>query len=200
MDLNYLLKGRLQISMIAAMSENNIIGNNNELIWHLSEDLKRFKRLTTGKVIIMGRKTHESIGRLLPNRKTIIITRDKEYKVEGAHIAHSINSALYYAVHEVFYKEDFKLEDYSNDIVFDNEIFVIGGGEIYNMFMPIASNLYMTEIYHEFEGDTKFPKIDDSWIKTNVINMCEDQPFNYAFINYKREDGKERLLQYLKHN
>ena len=135
------------LSIIVAVSENNVIGKDNKLLWHIPEDLKRFKEITTGKTIIMGRKTFESLGRVLPNRKHIILTRSLDFKVDNENVE-IINN-----------KEDISKYRDSKE-----EAFIIGGGIIYTQFMELASKIYITKIHKRFEGDTYFPKIDeDKW-------------------------------------
>ena len=132
------------LSIIVAKSRNNIIGKNNELIWHLPADLKRFKELTTGHNIIMGRKTFESLGRVLPNRKHIIFSQNPDFKVadENVEVVHSLLQ-----IQEL--------------IEGPEESFVIGGAMIYNFLMPYVKKMYITQIDKEFEGDTFFPKINE---------------------------------------
>lgn len=161
------------LSIIVAKSNNNVIGKNNALIWHLPEDLKRFKRLTIGKTIIMGRKTFESLGRILPNRKHVILTQNLNFTVDNdaVEIAHDINALKKY-------------------IQSNEECFVIGGGVIYNMLMPFASKIYATIIEENFEGDTYFPIIDENIWKIEKIEQGlknEDNPYNYKYINYIRK-------------
>lgn len=127
--------------MIAAVAENNALGKNNELIWHLPNDFKRFKSLTSGHHIIMGRKTFESFPKPLPNRTHIIITRQKEYEAEGCIIVDSIEKAL-----EICPKNE--------------DSYIIGGGEIYNLGLPHTDKIDITRIHHEFEADAYFPEID----------------------------------------
>ena len=129
------------LSLIVAHAKNNVIGINNTLPWHLPEDLKRFRALTTGHHIIMGRKTYESLGRLLPGRTTVIVTRNKQYQIEGALIAHSLQSALQMA------KDD-------------TEPFLIGGAELYKDGLKLATKLYVTEVHAEVTGDAFFENID----------------------------------------
>jgi dihydrofolate reductase len=151
------------INIIVAMSKNRVIGNDNTLIWHLPEDLKRFKQLTTGNTIVMGRKTYESIGRPLPNRRSIIITRDTNYKVDGCEVVNSLEEAL----------------ELSN-----NNCFIIGGGEIYRQAMDKADRIYLTRINKEFEGDTTFPEIGE-WYESDCQEFNNDE-FEYSFIQYER--------------
>ena len=161
------------LSIIVAKSKNNVIGKDNALIWHLPEDLKIFKRLTTGKTIIMGRKTFESLGRILPNRKHIILTKNADFKVDSdmVEIVHNIDS----------------LQEYINS---KEECFVIGGGIIYNMLMPYANKIYATVINEYFEGDTIFPKINENeWKLVNVEKGLknEDNPYDYEYLDYIRK-------------
>jgi dihydrofolate reductase len=151
------------ISIIVAMSKNRVIGNNNTLIWHLPEDLKRFKELTTGNTIVMGRKTYESIGRPLPNRRSIIITRDPDYSVEGCEVVNSLEEAL---------------------LLSNSDCFIIGGGEIYRQAIDIADRIYLTLINKEFEGDTSFPELKD-WVEISCEDFDNDD-FEYSFIQYER--------------
>lgn len=132
------------IIMIAAAAENNALGKNNDLLWHLPDDFKRFKQLTTGHHIIMGRKTFESFPKPLPNRTHIIVTKQKDYKPEGCLIANSIEEAI-------------------QMVPADEDVFVIGGGEIYNLAMPYADKIELTRVHDSFEADTFFPAIDSDW-------------------------------------
>ena len=158
------------ISLIAAMSKNRVIGNNNSLIWKLPSDLKRFKELTSGGIVIMGRKTYESIGKPLPNRRNIIITRDESYSATGCEIAHSIQEAI----------------EISNNISVD--VFIIGGGEVYSQFLSIANKIYLTVIHEDFEGDTYFPEIGDEWIKVSREDHQPDEKnqHKFSFIEYEK--------------
>ncbi len=134
----------MDISIIVAVANNGVIGKNNDLIWHLPSDLKYFKATTTGHNIVMGRNTFESIsgGRLLPNRITTIITRNKQFVApEGALVAHSLKQALHQIQNE-------------------NEVFICGGAQIYELALPFATKLYITKVNADFEGDTFFPEID----------------------------------------
>lgn len=149
------------------MSKNRIIGNNNSLIWNLPNDLKRFKQLTTGNPVVMGRKTYESIGRPLPNRRNIVITRNSEFSAENCEIVNSLTEAL---------------------MLCNNDCFIIGGGEIYKESMSSADKLYITLIDGNFEGDTQFPEIDASWVEVNKEDFQPDEKnnHNYSFIEYER--------------
>ncbi len=161
------------LSIIVAKSRNNIIGKNNELIWHLPADLKRFKELTTGHNIIMGRKTFESLGRVLPNRKHIIFSQNPDFKVadENVEVVHSLLQ-----IQEL--------------IEGPEESFVIGGAMIYNFLMPYVKKMYITQIDKEFEGDTFFPKInEEEWEIVEREKGVKDEKNNldYEFITYERK-------------
>ena len=155
------------IKIIVAMSKNRVIGNNNELIWKLSSDLKRFKELTTGHPVVMGRKTYESIGKPLPNRRNIIITRNLEYQVEGCETVSSLEEAL---------------------LLTNNNCFIIGGGEIYKQSLEVADKIYLTLVHKEFEGDTTFPELGKEWatIDCKDFEADEKNEYNYSFIEYDR--------------
>ena len=161
------------LSIIVAKAKNNIIGKENKLIWHLPEDLKHFKELTTGHTIIMGRKTFESLGRVLPNRKHIIFSKNPSFKVqnENVEIVHSM----------------LQIQEY---IESKEENFVIGGAMIYNLLMPYVTKMYVTEIHKDFEGDTFFPKIDlNIWKETSREKGPKDDEnnFEYEYVIYERK-------------
>jgi dihydrofolate reductase len=159
------------ITLIVAVSKNGVIGDDNKLIWHLPEDLKRFKNLTSGNVVVMGRKTHESIGKVLPNRLNVILTRNiKWYKPLGD------NCVVCYSKEEVI--ERFK----------HRNIFVIGGGEIYKEFEPYANLIEMTYIDKEFQGDTKFIDLDSKWVET-LREDHQNENYNYSFIQLSRNQN-----------
>jgi len=152
------------ITLIVAVSKNGVIGNDNKLIWHLPEDLKRFKKLTTNNVVVMGRKTHESIGKALPNRLNVILSKDsKWYKPLGDWCV------VCYSIEEVL--ERFKYRD----------IFIIGGGQIYKEFLPHADKIEMTLIDKEFKGDTYFPDLGSEWIEFSRETNTNDE-FKYHYI------------------
>lgn len=159
----------MKISMIAGISSNRVIGIKNKMPWHIAADLKHFKEITMGKPIIMGRKTHESIGRPLPGRQNIILSR-KGYEAEGCWIAQSIDQAL-------------KLAQ-------GNETLIIGGESIYRLFMEQADFLYLTLIHAHFEGDTYFPEIEPKeWRVVTRQDIDEDKsvPFSYSFVELERK-------------
>ena len=159
------------LSIIVAMAENNVIGKDNKLLWHVPEDLKRFKSITSGNIIIMGRKTFESLPGVLPNRKHIILTRDKNFSVDNENV-------------EVIHNADQIINNYKNSPV---EAFIIGGGEIYKEFLPHANNLYLTEVLKDFEGDTSFPQVNlENWVvdySSDILTNAKDG-LQYKFINY----------------
>ncbi|AOR24785.1 dihydrofolate reductase [Clostridium taeniosporum] len=161
------------LSIIVAIAENNVIGNDNKLIWHISEDLKRFKEITSGKTILMGRKTFQSLPGILPNRKHVILTRDKNFNIDS-------NSV------EILHNFDELLNKYSKS---DEEVFVIGGGEIYKQLLPHANKLYLTKIYKEFDGDTYFPQINYNEFKIDYesdIKINDKNQLKYKFINLSK--------------
>ena len=158
------------LTMIAAAAENNALGKDNDLIWHISDDLKRFKRLTTGHAIIMGRKTFESMPKALPNRTNIVLTKRKDYQAQGAEVVHTVEDAL-----EIV-KEDV-------------QPFIIGGGQIYSLFMPLCDRIELTRVHHEFEADVYFPDIDLNEfevIAKEYVSKTEEQPYNYTYLTYQK--------------
>ena len=164
------------LSIIVAKAKNNIIGKNNALIWHIPEDLKRFKMLTTNHTIIMGRKTFESLGRILPNRKHVILCNDAEMKIEDERVE---------IVDDIS-----KLDGYIHS---EEENFVIGGATIYRLLMPYATKMYITEINQEFEGDVSFPMINmEEWKVTQVEDGLKDEnnPYDYQYVTYVRKNTK----------
>lgn len=160
------------ISFIVAMDKNRVIGKNNQLPWRLPEDLKFFKRVTMGHPIAMGRKTHESIGRVLPGRENIVITRQKEYRSEDCTVVYSVEDFVQYSEKQ------------------SDEIFVIGGAEIFNETFAYADRLYITLIHEEFAGDTYFPEFDVSnWELISCEKGVKDNknPYDYEFRIYNRK-------------
>ena len=161
------------LSIIVAKAKNNVIGKNNQLIWHLPEDLKRFKQLTTGHTIIMGRRTFESLGRILQNRKHVILCNDMEMNIEDERV-------------EIL--EDISMLDkYINS---DDENFIIGGATIYRLLMPYANKMYITEIDKEFDGDVSFPEVNmEEWNITEKIPGLKDEknPYDYSYVTYERK-------------
>ena len=161
---------RNTVTLIAAASENNIIGKDNKLIWRLSDDLKHFKELTKGHFVIMGRKTFESMPKALPNRTNVIITRKTDYKAENAIVVNSLEKALKVAEN-------------------DNQPFIIGGGEIYKLSMEIADRIELTRVHTSIEGDTSFPEINlDKWqeVKNEKRLKDEKNEYDFFFLRYDK--------------
>lgn len=158
-----------RISIIVACAANRVIGAGGKMPWHLPEDLRRFKQITMGHTIVMGRKTWESIGRLLPGRRHVIITRQPGYGVAGATVVHSIDAAISAA----------------GD---DREIFIIGGSEIYALALPETDRILLTEIKKDFEGDTYFPGIaSGEWREIGRANMQDNASgMQYDFVTMER--------------
>ena len=156
------------LSIIAAVAKNRVIGVNNTLPWHLPEDLKRFRVLTMGHHIIMGRRTYESLGRLLPGRTTVIVSASKNYTVDGALVADSLKAALSLCAQ-------------------DAEVFVIGGAQLYSEALLCADRLYLTEIDREFAGDVYFPAIDSSlWTETASETHLSAEGLPYRYVTLDR--------------
>lgn len=159
------------ITLIAALGKNRELGKDNELIWHLPNDLKRFKKVTSGHAIIMGRKTFESLGKPLPNRTNIVITRNKNYKADGAVVVHSVEEAL----------------QASKD---DDTPFIIGGAEIYKLAMPLADKLDLTFVDAALDADAFFPEIDSNiWKETAREHFVADEKhkYSYSFVTFVRK-------------
>ncbi len=162
----------MSISIIVALSKNLTIGMDNHLPWRCPEDLKRFKALTMGHHIIMGRKTFDSIGRPLPGRITVVVTRDKCLTIEGCLIAHNLNDAVTLCGN-------------------DEEIFIVGGAQIYEQAMSLADTLHATEIQKDVEGDAHFPEIDPGiWQEASreVRHQSSPEPLEYHFVTYLRKN------------
>jgi len=158
------------ITMIAAASENNVLGKDNDLVWHLPDDFKRFKTLTTGHPIIMGRKTFESFPKLLPNRTHIVITRNKDYASKEALVVHTMEEALAAAQN-------------------DSQPFIIGGGEIYQLGLSYAACIELTRVHGEFEGDAFFPEVNSrEWvlIQEQYHEQDEKHLFPFTYQTFKR--------------
>ncbi len=158
------------IILIAAASQNNALGKNNDLIWHLPKDFKRFKALTTGHHIIMGRKTFESFPKPLPNRTHIIITRQKDYIAEGCIVVDNLKKAI-------------------DTCPTDQDVFIIGGGEIYSLAMPLAHKIELTRVFENFEADTFFPEID-----LNIWKL-EQEEFHSRDENHKYDFSYQRYVR-----
>lgn len=161
------------LSLIVAVAKNNVIGKDNTLIWHLPDDLKRFKQLTTGKTIIMGRKTFESLGRVLPKRKHIVLCKSGSLQVDDERV-------------EVV-KDISELDKYIQD---EEEHFVIGGASVYSLLLNKVSKMYITRINEEFEGDAYFPQFDEKeWKIVEQIKgpRNEENPYDYDYITYEKK-------------
>ncbi len=157
------------ISIIVAVAENGVIGDRNTLLWHISEDLRRFKTLTTRHPVVMGRKTCESLGRPLPNRRNVVITRS-EIQIAGCEVVHSLDEAL--ALFPA-----------------DEEVFVIGGAQIYAEALPIADRLYLTRVHRDYEGDTRFPDWNPAeWrlVASERFERGAEYPYPFTFETYER--------------
>lgn len=154
----------MKIILVAAHAQNRVIGKNNELVWHLPRDFKHFKEATLGHPIVMGRKTFESLGKPLPKRTSIIITRDRHYQKEGCIVVYSLDEAI---------SEAKKL---------DEHIYIIGGAEIYKQALPIANLMYLTEVKANPEGDAFFPEFSTKeWKETNRHSFKKDDKNEYDF-------------------
>ena len=157
------------VSIIVAVAQNGTIGDKNALLWHISEDLRFFKRTTSGHPVIMGRKTYESLGRPLPNRTNVVISRTAEH-IEGCTIARSLEEAI--AMFPA-----------------DEEVFIIGGAQIYALALDVADRFYLTRVEHDYEGVTKFPEWDESqWqlVEQEAYPCGEKYPYPFAFERYER--------------
>ena len=164
----------MQIALIVAVSQNNVIGRDNQLPWHLPEDLQYFKSVTMGKPILMGRKTYESIGRPLPGRTNIVITRDSNWTADGVEVVNSLDAAML-AGAEACKKAN------------SDEIMVIGGAQIYRDCLPLADKLYLTQVEAEVEGDAFFPNIDlNQWQKVAQTIPKTMDSYNYRFVVLQR--------------
>ncbi len=164
----------MRISIIAALAENYTIGKDNQLPWHLSEDLQHFKAMTLGKPIIMGRKTFSSIGKPLPGRTNIVVTRQQELNIPGCKVVNCLDSAL-------------------NAAIDSDEVMIIGGANLYRQMLPFANYMYLTQIHKTFPGDSHFPKWPkDQWqkIKQDDFHSTEGE-FDYSFVEYQRIKAPE---------
>lgn len=156
------------IAMIACMSQNRVLGKDNQMPWHLPEELKAFKKITLGHTVVMGRKTFESIGKPLPGRINIILTRATDYHPEGCEVVHSLEDVLAIA----------KKQD----------VFIAGGAQLYEQFLPFAERIYLTIIHEDMAGDTFFPELGPGWQVTEQRPGLRDEknPHDYTFYTYDR--------------
>jgi len=153
----------VHISAIVAMSENRVIGKDNQMLWHLPADFKHFKDITMGKPILMGRKTHQSIGRVLPGRCNVVISRDVNFQACGCVVANSIETALL-------------------SVEYSDEVFVIGGAMLYQELLPMTQRIYLTIVHHEFVGDAYFPELNpDEWRESDRVMYPQDEKNAYSF-------------------
>ena len=167
----------MKVALIAAFAQNLVVGINNSLPWHLPEDLKYFKRTTSGKAIIMGRKTYESIGRPLPNRTNIVVSRNATFSAEGVVVVASLEAAIKHA------------EDV-NTINGVDDVMIIGGAAIYEASLPLADRLYLTHVHANVEGDAYFPSVDFSqWLEVARDDFQKDEsnPYDYSFVVYDKQ-------------
>ncbi len=161
----------MTVSMIVAASENNVIGKNNELVWHMPADFRYFKEKTKGHIIIMGRKTFESLGKPLKYRTNVIVSRKENYKPDGTLVFNDIDDAIKWAATKS-----------------DDEIFIIGGASIYKQSLSMTDRIYLTRIHGVFEGDTYFPEPGDEWqvISSKKNKSDEKNPYDYTFLVYEK--------------
>lgn len=157
------------VSIIVAVAENGVIGDKNSLLWHISEDLKHFKAVTTGHPVVMGRKTFESLGRPLPGRENVVVTR-QQLEIPGCRVVHSLAQAV-----ALFPAEE--------------EVFIIGGAQIYAEALAVADRFYLTRVFHAYQGDTRFPRWDErQWrlIASESFPCGKEYPYAFAFEAYER--------------
>ncbi|MXS85814.1 dihydrofolate reductase [Nitrosomonas sp. HPC101] len=163
-----------RLAILAAVAANRVIGRNNSLPWHLPADLKHFKQLTIGQIVVMGRRTYDSIGKPLPGRTNVVLTRQHHPDVPGIITAHSIQEIL---------------DHFAQD---DRQIFIIGGADLYQQTLPICQHLYLTEIQQDFAGDTFFPEYDRAdWqeISREIHHVAEDSGMEYHFVVLSRKQS-----------
>ena len=158
----------MQLSIIVAVADNRVIGYHNTMPWHLSADLKNFKRLTMGKPMLMGRKTFESLGRVLPGREHVIVTHNRKFKPEGCRVFHTLGAALSY------------LDSH-------NEVMLIGGATLFEQLLPRASKLYLTRIDHSYPGDTFFPELDFSQWTEIGRQAGVEKSLSYRFLTLEKK-------------
>lgn len=153
----------MELNIIVAAAENNVIGVDNKMPWRLSNDLQRFKKLTRGNVVVMGRKTYESLGKALPERKNVVLTRNESFAPADAIVVYDVEEAM-------------------DEVADEEQVFVIGGGEVYRQFMPLAHRIYLTRVHTRPEGDTHFEDIDaDVWTLESSEAHVADAKNNYDF-------------------
>jgi dihydrofolate reductase len=159
----------MKVTIIVASSKNLVIGYKNALPWHISEDLKHFKQITINHSVVMGRKTFESIGKPLKERRNIVVSRDRTMKIEGVEVVNSLDEAIHRTKNE-------------------NEIFIIGGEQIYKMAMPIATNMHITKVHSNIKGDAFFPAFDENeWKILTQKNSETNEGLKFSFIEYQKK-------------
>ncbi|MBT2582110.1 dihydrofolate reductase [Planococcus sp. ISL-109] len=163
------------ISMMVAHDPEYVIGKDNQLPWHIPEDLAYFKKHTIGKGMVMGRNTFESIGRPLPKRRNIVVTRNKDYKADGVDIVHNLDDAI-------------KLAETEHD-----EVMVIGGEQIFREALPVADRLYITLIHRPFSGDTFFPEYGREWKLVSESERLESNGIPFSYLIYERDAGRQAI-------
>ncbi|MFN8353402.1 MAG: dihydrofolate reductase [Spirosomataceae bacterium] len=177
------------ISIVVAIAQNGTIGKNNQLLWHLPADLKHFKTITTGHTVVMGRKTYESIGRPLPNRTNIVISRNLDFKAEGCIVVRSLEEAIREVKGESEKVKEGNLENTLHFTLSPFTLFVIGGAEIYRQALPWVDKIYLTEVKAEIDGDAFFPVLrPDEWheIARNSHKADEKNQYDYDFVELVR--------------
>jgi dihydrofolate reductase len=159
------------LSLIVAVAANGVIGRDNQLPWRISEDLRYFKKMTIGKPVVMGRKTYQSIGKPLPGRPNIVLTRDANWTANGVHVVHALDQALA------------RGEEMANG----EEVMVIGGAELFNAMLPAAQRLYWTEVHRDYQGDAFFPSPDPaSWREISREDHEGDPPFSFVVLERRK--------------
>jgi len=157
-----------KISIIVAMSQNSVIGFKNELPWHISEDLKNFKKITLNHSVIMGRKTYDSIGKPLKDRNNIVISRDTSLKIDGVEVVNSLEKAILKTAES-------------------SEIFIIGGQQIYSIALPLATHMYITKVNGIFDGDAFFPDFaEDEWKEISREDLITEKNLRFSFLKYEK--------------
>ncbi|MBA7688119.1 IS1595 family transposase ISSsu9 [subsurface metagenome] len=169
------------VTLIAAVSENNVIGRDNTLIWRIPQDMKRFKEITWGHHVIMGRKSFESLQNPLSSRTNIILTRQRSYHPEGCAESKSAEDPDCFVVHSP--EEALALSRMRRE----TEVFIAGGEQVYRRFLELADRIYLTRVHHTFEGDTFFPDLEGDWVETHREERPDEKPYAFSFVTYSRK-------------
>ena len=164
----------MMVSLLVSAAANDVIGRDGDQDWRISADLKRLKSLTMGHHVVMGRKTHQAIGRPLPGRTNVVLSRQEGFQAEGCRIARSLDEAFQWA------------RDTG-----DTETFVLGGGEVYRQTLPLADRIYMTRLVDAFPGDTKFPALGPEWRTLLQEDHRDERPLGYTYLIYQRDREEE---------